>query len=130
MNEAATQEAATGAAREAQEPPLWCRWCGKQVVLADGAAVHAATRSRSGALDGHPASPVDQEPPLWKAAREIEADYKGVFTLTARFGFLRADWAASRCTGTPGHFEASTEQDMRRQLAAATGSASRERAPL
>lgn len=68
--------------------------------------------------DGHRVDPVDHEPELWKAAREITAEYSGAFTVDARFGFLRADWS-------PGvlpegematHYEALTGDELRLKL--------------
>lgn len=81
--------------------PLWCRRCG-QPARRDGdgdedpqlrRAVHAATGDERGGPEGHLVAPVDFEPPLWKAAREITADFRGLFVLSARLGVLRADWA-------------------------------------
>jgi len=98
---------------------LWCSRCGRQVT-GGARPVHAGDGSAFGP-DGHRVEPVAAEPPLWKAAREIEARYGGLFTVSARFGFLRADWTA-RALG-PGmvavHYEAHDEDEMRRQLDAA-----------
>jgi hypothetical protein len=96
---------------------LWCPHCGQRVVFAGCAAVHAATFTRSGP-DGHTAHAVGEEPPLWKAAREIEADYGGAFRVTARFGILRADWTAEAIGRgvTAAHYEAPGEEGLRRQL--------------
>lgn len=105
---------------------LWCSACGKRLVKRAGGVVHARTGHAAGAPDGHPASPAVTEPPLWRAAREIAADYDGTFTLTARFGFLRADWA-SPGTGTPVHYEAPDEAGMRLRLDEALAVSRRER---
>ncbi|MGH3250795.1 MAG: hypothetical protein ACRDOI_31955 [Trebonia sp.] len=100
---------------------LWCAGCGRQVTAASGPdlpAVHTATGLVHGEPEGHLAEPVDREPPLWKAARQITADYRGSFTVDARFGFLRAEWAqpsGPRVTVTA-HYEADSEQEMRRLL--------------
>lgn len=112
----AQEASAAESAAERPEPRMWCARCGKRVLLAAGAAVHAATLARAGSPDGHDAMAVSEEPPLWKAAREIEADYGGAFTVSARFGFLRADWAAWSGKGTPAHYEAPGEDGLRRQL--------------
>lgn len=104
----------------------WCRHCGAPVLLVGGIAVpdqfrkavHAAT-GRERAPDGHLAAPLDYEPPLWKAARELAAEFEGVFTVRARFGFLRADWARLPPGVIAGHFEAPEEKDMRWKLKAA-----------
>jgi hypothetical protein len=104
---------------------LWCRWCGKRVRLAgDGEpemrkAVHSASGRETGE-DGHIAAPQDSEPPLWKAARELEAEFGGAFRISARFGFLRADWAD---VVTPEHFEAADADEMRPRLKAALAAA-------
>jgi hypothetical protein len=68
--------------------------------------------------DNHLAAPVDREPELWRAAREITADYQGAFRLDARFGILRADWAPEVIgyAVTAMHYEARDEAGMRRQL--------------
>jgi hypothetical protein len=58
---------------------------------------------------------------MWKAAREIAAEYRGAFAVGARFGLLRADWSP-KATGpgvTMAHYTAPDEWDMRRQLDAA-----------
>jgi len=104
---------------------LWCSACGKRVITRGGRPVHART-GRESDLDGHRASPVGTEPPLWKAAREIQADYGRVFTVSARFGVLRADWAGTG-TGTPVHYEAPDEAGMRARLDEALAVSRRER---
>jgi hypothetical protein len=78
----------------------WCRRCGQPVELLGGdadpllrRAVHAATGDERGGPEGHLAAPADFEPPLWRAARELRAEFGGVFEVGARFGVLRADWA-------------------------------------
>jgi len=106
---------------------LWCAACGQLAAASGGTAVHAASGLRLGDY-GHPVDPVDREPELWRAAREIAADYGGMFTLDARFGFLRADW--SEAPAVPGavaaHYEADGKTEMRRQLDAAVAVALRE----
>jgi len=104
---------------------LWCSACGQRLLRRGDRAVHARTGRQAGA-DGHPASPVGTEPPLWKAAREIAADYGRLFTVDARFGILRADWAAE-CPGTPVHYEAADEAGMRARLDEALAVSRRER---
>lgn len=96
---------------------FWCMACGDRAVLSGGTAVHAATFSRTGP-DGHAADVTDREPPLWQAARRIEADYGGAFTVTARFGILRADWTTEAIGRgvTAAHYEARDEESLRRQL--------------
>ena len=101
----------------------WCRRCGKRVTVTGddpqlGNAAHTATGSETGPPDGHLAAPMDYEPPIWKAAREIAAEYGGAFTLDARFGFLRADWSplAIGPGVTAAHYTAPDEADMLRQL--------------
>jgi hypothetical protein len=110
--------------------PLWCADCGKRVTAdAGGPPVHTASGHVKGGPDGHAAAPAGREPPLWKAAREITADYGGAFTVSARFGFLRADLTpgAVSAGGTPVHYEADDEAGMRRQLDAVAGAARRGR---
>lgn len=103
------------------KPVLWCADCGKLVTATAGKAVHAARGNPLGYPDGHRAAPVDREPELWRAARRIAADYGGMFTLTARFGILRADWQPGKTLspGTPAHYTAPGEAAMRYQLNAA-----------
>jgi hypothetical protein len=120
MGEAAPQGAASCAAR------WWCRWCGRQVTVTGAdpqfaKAIHMKTGSETGPPDGHVAAPIDYEPPMWKAARELADDYHGAFTLSARFGILRADWSAKAIGPgvTAAHYTAPDEEDMRRQLDAA-----------
>jgi hypothetical protein len=99
----------------------WCSWCGQQVRARDGRPpVHVATGRQTGE-DNHLAAPADREPELWKAAREITADYHGAFRVDARFGILRADWSPEVIgyATTAMHYTASgraAEADMRRQL--------------
>jgi hypothetical protein len=88
-------------------------------------AVHAATGEERGGPDGHLASPIDHEPVLWKAARVLAEEFGGVFSISARFGFLRADWAN---IGTPVHYEADTEEEMRGRLREAVAEAGLEAA--
>ncbi len=115
----AALQSGAGDTGEKQVPgELWCARCGKRAAPAGGTVVHAETRSRTGPPDGHPADPVGEEPPLWKAAREIAADYRGAFEVDARFGVLHARWSL-RALGpgiTAAYYRADTGQDMRRQL--------------
>jgi hypothetical protein len=104
---------------------LWCSACGKRVITRGGRPVHARTGSECGP-DGHRASPVGTEPPLWKAAREITADYGRMFTVRADHGFLRADYAVPGA-GTAVHYEAPNEQEMRDRLDEALRLSRRER---
>lgn len=106
----------------------WCRWCGKAVrhLGADGLAdefrraVHADTGLEIGDLDRHAAAPQNFEPPLWKSARILSAEFGGRFDISARFNFLRADWAGA---GVAQHYEADTEDEMRVILRSAFKSA-------
>jgi hypothetical protein len=106
----------------------WCRWCGKKVLLVGGTglspedrkAVHADTGYEHGDLDRHNAAPQNYEPPLWKSARILTAEFGGAFEIGARFNFLRADWAGA---GVAEHFEADTEDEMRTKLRNACRSA-------
>jgi hypothetical protein len=93
----------------------WCRRCGKPVRV-DGAddgepelrrAVHAATGDERGGPEGHIAAPVDCEPPLWRAARELRAEFRGLFDFSARFAVLRADWADLPHTAVAPHYTTS-----------------------
>lgn len=92
---------------------FWCRHCGQRAAYSGGTSVHAETLRRTGP-DGHQASAVAGEPPLWRAAREIGADYGGAFAVSAKFGILRAGWAQPGAP--PGHFEADDEEGLRRRL--------------
>jgi hypothetical protein len=120
---------------EAQAAGWWCRRCGQPVRLEGGEAVeegyrkavHAATGLETGGPEGHLAAPVDHEPPLWKAARELAGEYEGAFTLDARFGFLRADWKRVPPGDLAAHFEADGKEQMRRRLDAAVAAARLER---
>jgi hypothetical protein len=104
---------------------LWCPHCGQRVVFAGCMPVHATTFTRSG-LDGHTAHAVGEEPPWWKAARRIAADYGGTFTVTAALRILRADWVtgpgvtAVHYTASGGGDVHAAEEDLRRQLDEAT----------
>lgn len=111
-----------GEGEAAGKAALWCSWCGQHVRVPDGKTgpgrpVHTATGGQLGE-DNHLAAPVDREPELWRAAREIAADYQGAFRLDARFGILRADWSSSVIgyAVTAMHYEAPDEAGMRRQL--------------
>ncbi len=113
---------------EAEPAGLWCARCGKRVRLAGGEglpaqlrkAVHAATGLEAGD-NGHLAAPADSEPPLWKSARILAAEFGGAFDIGAWFGFLRADWANLPAGAIAGHFEADDEEGLRLKLKAAAG---------
>src|ERR1700678_2817482 len=99
----------------------WCSRCGKPVRLGGDKtlpvtlrpAYHEATGSETGAPDGHLALPVEYEPPLWKAARELEEETGGLFALDARSGFLRADWANRPAAKVAGNYHAEDQSAMR-----------------
>jgi hypothetical protein len=84
-----------------EDADWWCRRCGRPVLVDGGGddepelrrAVHAATGDERGGPEGHIAAPVDYEPPLWAAARELRGQFRGLFDFDARFNILRADWA-------------------------------------
>lgn len=103
----------------------WC--CRRCLELVTGGgnslvrAVHAETGSELCA-DGRLVAPVDERPDLRRQANEIEAEFPWV-TVSARFGFFRADLTVQdpRRVCTP--FDASTADDLRRQLAKAAGKA-------
>jgi hypothetical protein len=61
-------------------------------------------------------APQNYEPPLWRSARILAAEFDGLFEISARFNFLRADWTGG---GVAEHFEADTEDEMRAKLSAA-----------
>jgi hypothetical protein len=104
----------------------WCKRCGQPVELTGGAllegefrkAVHAATGQETGEY-GHRVIPVPAEPPHWRACRILAAEFEGIFTVDAWFGFLRADWANIPDGTAAAHFEADDEESMRRRLNAA-----------
>lgn len=110
---------------EGTDAGLWCRRCGEP-VLRDGdgdphlrRAVHAATGMERGGPEGHLAAPVDFEPPLWRAARELGAEFGGDFEISARFGVLRADWADRPRGVTAPHYTAAgmrAQEEMRATL--------------
>ena len=84
---------------QGDETGWWCRRCGKPVRVIGGddpdlsRDVHAATGDERGGPERHIVAKVDCEPPLWRAARELRAQFRGLFDFDARFGVLRADWA-------------------------------------
>jgi hypothetical protein len=128
MGEAAPQAAtaSTGA---------WCRACKEPVKLLGSEvappelrpAVHAATRQEKGPGHGdegwHIAIPTDENPVLRAEADRIEAELCRAFTLSARFGFLRADWSKDLVPlgVTARHYEAGTADEMRGRLRAVLG---------
>jgi hypothetical protein len=103
----------------AEATDWWCNWCGQPVRLeGDGnptaalrKAVHEATGKRAGP-DGHTAAPVGDEPSLWKAARELEEETGGAFSLSARFGLLRADWRNLKPGAVAPHYTADDKAAM------------------
>lgn len=119
---------------QAQAAAQWCRRCGQPVRLAGGdrvedefrKAVHADTGQEGGRPDGHLAAPISYEPPLWRAARVLGAEFPE-FHLDAWLGILRADWANLPVAAVAAHFTvpgtdaeaAEAEQQMRRKLKAA-----------
>lgn len=113
-----------GTGREPAGP--WCQWCGQFVIRAgreeEGGLAHAvhALTGLEQAPDGHLAAPIDHEPLLWKDAREVTAEYDGIFTVTARFRILRADWARLPAGGSPvTHYEARDRKALAALLDAA-----------
>jgi hypothetical protein len=50
------------------------------------------------------------------AARELEAETGGLFTVSARFGFLRADWKKSGPGVVAAHYTADGKAEMRLKL--------------
>jgi len=98
----------------------WCRWCGQESRYEGGGepsmrkAVHSGTGRERGE-DGHLAAPQDFEPVLWKAVRELRAEFGGRFAFTARLGILRADWEPP----TGEHFTGGTAGELRGKLVAA-----------
>jgi hypothetical protein len=102
----------------------WCSRCGQPVELLGRddvpvslrKAVHAATGDERGAPDGHPAAPVGYEPPLWQAARELDAETGGLFSFLVSFGRLRADWKDLPPGVLAAHYTASDKAEMRLQL--------------
>jgi len=124
MERAAAASGADSPAAIPQETEWWCRWCGKKVLLIGPAdlheqyrkAVHAATGFEQGGLDKHNAAPQNYEPPLWRSARILTAEFDGVFDISARFNMLRADWAGG---GVAEHFIADSEEELRGKLTAA-----------
>ena len=113
-------EGATGAATA----PRWCRKCGQQVEVGGGElakAVHKKTGLERGAPDGHVAAPIDFQPTLWRHARETEAKYDGLFSVTAHLGMLRADWADPPRGVTMPHYTGRTREELEAKLDAAIG---------
>lgn len=84
-------------------------------------AVHTATGLERGEPDGHPAAPIDFEPQIWVDAREISAMYGGVFTVTARLGILRADWANLPPGTWAEHYTGHDKDELTRKLNQALG---------
>ena len=101
---------------------LWCELCNGPVRRDCGLLVHAATGQDEGP-DGHQAVPSAIDPALKTEAAQIQADYSGLFRLTAEPGFLRAEWTQTRPGITPVHYEAENGSKMRRELDAALSSA-------
>lgn len=119
-----------------QAPPevratAWCRLCGEPVRLSGPEvmpelrrAVHAATGLEKGPGHGdegwHIAMPSTENPVLRAEADALEAEFGGRFSVSARFGFFRADWRDVPAGVTAAHYEASTAGEMRQQLRAVT----------
>jgi hypothetical protein len=99
----------------------WCRRCGKPALLVGEGepelrrAVHADSGREVGE-DGHGVAPIDSEPPLWRAARELAEEFGAWFTFDARFGFLRADRADLPPGVVAAHFTADGKDEMRGKL--------------
>ncbi|HEX8006794.1 MAG TPA: hypothetical protein VF482_10245, partial [Trebonia sp.] len=101
---------------------LWCRACDEPVCRENGVLIHAATGQARGA-DGHLAAASATDPELKAEAAQIQADYSGLFKLTASLGFLRGlGGPAPRATAV--HYEARDGGEMRGKLDAALASAS------
>lgn len=106
----------------------WCRKCKEPVRLSGGAgvwpslrrAVHEATGEETGPGHGedgtHTAAPTDEDPVLRAQADALEAEFGGLFTISVRFRFFRADWANLPLGMTAGHYEASTADELRPHL--------------
>ena len=85
-------------------------------------SVHADTGLERSGMDRHVAAPQDHEPPMWKAARKLEAEFGGLFGISGAYGFLRADWEATvistavhyEASGTPAEAEAHMREQLRR----------------
>jgi hypothetical protein len=105
----------------------WCKGCGQPVKRLQGGplgkVVHAGTGNELGD-GGHLAIPVDENPVLRAEADAVEREFGGVFTVSVRFGFFRAD-VADPGGATYQHWTADTAQDLRRQLAAVAERAER-----
>jgi hypothetical protein len=69
--------------------------------------------------DGHPVILTDEDPVLRAQADEIEREFGGRFTISARFGWFRADRADLPPGMVAAHFTADDAAEMRRQLAIA-----------
>jgi hypothetical protein len=107
-----------------RKPIRWCRACGVPVrrrVDLDSplphalTMVHAATGKAEGP-DGHVIVLTDENPELRAVADKIEAEYGGIVTISARFGWFRADWANLPPGTVAAHITADDEHDLRRQL--------------
>lgn len=99
-------------------PVRWCTAC-KEPVRPDGHGAPPGTGVHIGAgPHDHPPAVTDEDPVLRAEADALERDYPEV-TVSVRFRVFRADYRAEPGKVRP-HFEAGSEADMRRQLAAAT----------
>jgi hypothetical protein len=104
----------------------WCSKCGELVEVGEGMlarAVHKRTGRERGAPDGHIAAPIEFEPLLWRQAREVREMYGATFTVTARLGILRADWADPPAGAVVPHYTGRTRGELEAKLDAALGGA-------
>ena len=60
-----------------------------------------------------------EDPELRRQADALEAEFGGAVTISARFGFFRADWANLPPGVVASHFEADTAGELREKLALA-----------
>ena len=118
MGQAAPQAAGGHAGDGQVSTRAWCRKCLLPVTVTGmaflGLAVHTATGLETGD-DGHLAAPIDERPELRRVADAIEARYPQ-FAVSARFGFLRADWRDAPAAMVALHYEADDEAGLCSQL--------------
>lgn len=72
---------------------VWCRTCRAPARRTGPGMGGTGTHAGDEPEDGHPAVLTDENPVLRAQADEIQREYPGV-TVSARFGFFRADWPA------------------------------------
>lgn len=121
-------EAPAPQAAGTQRTGYWCRRCEEPVLLSGPEvipefrkAVHAGTGDEKGpghGADGwHLASPVGENPLLYRQAAELEREFPE-FTIEPRYGFFRADWRQDLLP--PGvlisHYEEGDAPAMRERL--------------